>query len=311
VTAFVIGVDGGGTRTRVIVADEGGHQLATAEGPGSAIHPGETARSADIIAQTIGAALDQISPDRARARCLCVGVAGVGRGEARESLLDELDARNLAGETLVMADAMIALEDAFDDGAGILLIAGTGSIAVGRGPTGEVARSGGWGFVCGDEGSGAWLGQRALGVVTAAHDGREPETGLTNPLLQAAGVDGIDALVPWASRATPADLARLAPAVLEVAATGDLRSSSLVALAVEELGLHVLALSRRLFADERATFSLALSGGLLARGALLRRRLEQRLKSLTPGAQLRVDEVIGVRGAVKVALRHTLVARTS
>lgn len=303
-TSFVIGVDGGGSRTRVLIADETGQEIATAEGEGSAVRPGAADHSAQIIAAAIHQALTQAKLGRIGARVACVGVAGVGRTDERESLTDALDEMGLADTVLVVPDALVALEDAFGENAGVLLVAGTGSIAFGRGPTGTISRCGGWGPVCGDEGSGAWIGRRALGIVTGAHDGREPETSLTSSLLSAAGVLDVDGLIPWAGRATPGDLAELVPAVLEVAATGDQRASSLVSLAVEELGLHVLALARRLFSDERATFSLALSGGLLARGSLLRKRTEHRLKSLTPGAQLKSEEVVPVRGAVKHALRH-------
>jgi glucosamine kinase len=302
-TTFVIGVDGGKSRTRALVADDTGTELASAESDGSAIRPGEADRSATVIAATIRDALSRAAV-QGRGRCVVVGVAGAGRDEEREALTDALDEMGIADEVLVMGDTLIGLEDAFGERSGVLLIAGTGSIAYGRGPTGTVARCGGWGPVFGDEGSGAWIGRRALGVVAASHDGREPETDLTAPILAAAGADHIEELIAWASRAAPADFGRLAPVVFEVAATGDLRASSLVALAVEELGLHVRALARQLFADERAAFSLALSGGLLARGTILRKRLEHRLKSLTPGAQIYAEDVNAARGAVKRALRH-------
>ena len=144
---------------------------------------------------------------------LCAGLAGVGREAQRMALLAALENMELAADVMVRADAAIAMDDAFDDGPGILLIAGTGSVAFGRGPAGEEARTGGWGPVCGDEGSGAWIGRRSLSVVTAASDGREPETALTGALLTVAEVNEVDELVPWAARATPAQLATLAPVV--------------------------------------------------------------------------------------------------
>jgi N-acetylglucosamine kinase-like BadF-type ATPase len=300
---FVIGIDGGGSLTRALIADGTGRELGSAEGAGSAVRPGAADFSADVIASTIKQALAKASVS-GRARCAVIGVAGVGRADEREALTDALDDMGIADQVVVMPDALIALEDAFGERAGVLLIAGTGSVAFARGPTGTISRCGGWGPVCGDEGGGGWIGRRALGVVTASNDGREPETDLTAPLLTAAGVNQIEELIGWANRATPSDLARLAPVVMEVAATGDLRASSLITLAVEELGLHVRTLARQLFADERAAFSLALSGGLLKRGTLMRKRLEHRLKSLTPGAQIHTEEVVGARGAVKHALRQ-------
>ena len=204
---------------------------------------------------------------------------------------------------MVHADATVALDDAFGDGPGVLLIAGTGSVAFGRSPDGTFARCGGWGPIVGDEGSGAWIGRRAINVVVASSDGREPETALTNALLTAAEIDDVREFIPWAAQATPAKFATLAPSVLSVAAAGDLRANAVVSIAVEELVVHVRTLARRLFVDERAATPVALTGGLLTRGKPLRKRLEQRLRSAVPGAQVRAEDVEPARGAVRGALR--------
>jgi glucosamine kinase len=92
------------------------------------------------------------------------------------------------------------------------------------------------------------------------------------------------------------------------AEAGDLRANALLTLAVEELMLHLRTLARQLFVDERAAVPVALAGGLMARGTALRKRLEHRLKSAVPGAQVRAEEVIPVRGAVRGALRFLGVA---
>jgi glucosamine kinase len=303
VSAIVIGVDGGGTRTRVLVADEQGREIVSTEGAGSAVRPGEAERSADLIAALVRDALAASDMNHVTPKVLCVGVAGVGRDAERQALWQALAARDVAEEIVVHADATVALDDAFGEGPGVLLIAGTGSVCFGRGPTGAFARCGGWGPIAGDEGSGGWIGRRALSVVTAAADGREPETALTGAILTAAQVNEVSELVGWAASAGPGDLATLAPVVLSVAEGGDLRANALVTIGVEELMLHIRTLARQLFVDERAAVPVALAGGLMARGSLLRKRLEHRLKSGVPGAQVRAEEVVPVRGAVRGALR--------
>lgn len=300
---LVVGVDGGGTKTLVWVAGEDAQPLGEATGPASAVIPGAERHSAEVIGDTVREALRAAGREDARPVVLCAGLAGVGRQAQRGALLSALEELDLADEIMVRADAAIALDDAFGEGPGILLIAGTGSVAFARGPTGDETRAGGWGPICGDEGSGAWIGRRALSVVTAAADGREPETALTGALLTVAEVNDVEDLVPWAAHATPAQLATIAPVVHAVAEAGDLRANALLSLAAEELVLHVRALARRLFGDERAAIPVALSGGLLAAGGPLRRRVEHRLRSAVPGVQLHPEAVVAVRGAVRTALR--------
>jgi len=303
VSAIVVGVDGGGSKTHVIVADETGGEITSVEGPGSGVRPGEAERAASVIALLVADALASANMTHVVPRVLCVGVAGAGDEGTRQALWQALASRELAEDVVVHADATIAMDDAFGEGPGILLISGTGSVCFGRSPAGVFARCGGWGLAVGDEGSGAWIGRKALSVVAAAADGREPETALTGAVLTATQVEDVRGLVPWATAATPQTLATLAPAVMSVAEAGDLRANAILSLATEELMLHIRALARRLFVDERAATPVALAGGLLRPRSPLRKRLEHRLKAAVPGAQLRSEAVVPARGAVRGALR--------
>lgn len=300
---IVVGVDGGGSKTRVLLADAQGKEIVTVEAGGSAVRPGQAEQSAETIAAAVRDALAASDMTHVRPKVLCAGVAGTGREPERDALWRALVAQDLADDVVVHADATIALDDAFGEGSGVLLIAGTGSSCFGRGPTGRFYRCGGWGPVFGDEGSGSWIGRKALSVVAAAYDKREPETALVGAVLTAAEVAEVNDLVSWASQATPRQLGTLAPAVMSAAEAGDLRANALLTLAVEELVLHIRTVARELFVDERAATPVALAGGLMSRGSTLRRRVEHRLRAAVPGAQVRSEPVVPVRGAVRGALR--------
>ena len=308
-TDIVVGVDAGGSKTRMIVATSAGETLAEVSGGGAAMSPGNADYCAGIIATLLATALASAEQADTVPAALYAGVAGTGREAEKVALQDALSRLELADEVVVETDASVALADAFGDRSGVLLIAGTGSIAFGRSPSGMLARCGGWGPVFGDEGSGTWIGRRALSVVAAAHDGREPETALTGAILTAAQVNEVEQLIPWAIAADRETLAALAPSVLAMAMQDDVRANSIVDMAVEELVLHVRALATQLFVDDRAAFDLALSGGLLHKGSLLRKRLERRLRGAVPGVTVRAEDVDGARGAVKLALRLAAAAR--
>ena len=300
---LVVGVDGGGSKTSVTVAGARGADLASITGSPSAVRPGQAAKSADTITRLVAEALDACDRSGERPSAICIGVAGVGRDAEFAAFFGEMQNRDLTDELVVLPDAVVALEDAFGDDAGILMIAGTGSVCYGRGPTGKLARCGGWGFFCGDEGSGAWIGRRALSVVTASSDGREPETALVGALMHSLTLAKVEDLVSWGANATVQQLAQVAPIVVSVAATGDLRANSILTIAAEELVLHVRTLARDLFVDERAAVPVAFSGGLMHPGSFLRKLVEHRLRSAVPGAVVRAGAVVPVRGAIRVARR--------
>lgn len=310
-TDIVVGVDAGGSKTRVIVATSAGDTLAEVAGPAAAMSPGNAEHSASVIAEVVTSALASAEQGDRVPRALYAGVAGTGRETEQLALQDALTRRELADEVVVETDAEIALADAFGEGAGIILIAGTGSIAFGRSPAGLIARCGGWGIAFGDEGSGAWIGRRALSVVAAAHDGREPATALTGAILTAAQVNEPEQLIPWAIAADKESLGALAPSVIAIAMQDDIRANSIIDMAVEELVLHIRALGKRLFIDDRAAFDVAFTGGLLGRGSLIRKRLERRLKTAVPGADVKAIDIDAARGAIKLALRSTVAARTT
>jgi len=298
VTRILIGADVGGTKTAVGVSD-GETVLARAEGSGAAVRPGRALASATVIADVVRKAL--AGADRLRADVLYVGAAGAGREPEREELQKALRTENLATTVVVSTDIEIALAAAFDEGPGIVVSAGTGSVAVGRDRSNRRKRIGGYGWQMGDEGSGYAIGRAALGAVSRAADGRSPRTALTERVLAATRSDTFDALVRWAAGASPAEVAALAPHVLDVAAHGDILAQGIADYAARELTQLVLCLLPVL--DVEPPVGVAVTGGLLSTDGPLRRSVLTRLKE-EPGlvpVDVPVDSVLG---ALRLAARE-------
>src|SRR5437899_3312839 len=161
---MLIGIDAGGSRTTAVAADGSGAVLARAEAGPGAVRPG---RASVAAAAVFAAARDALQRARvpAPAAAMVVGAAGVGHPAERDALQAALEGCGLSARLAVTTDAEIALAGAFDQGPGIVILAGTGSVAWARLPDGTTARSGGLGPVLGDRGSGHDPGREALPTV--------------------------------------------------------------------------------------------------------------------------------------------------
>jgi len=293
--AILIGADVGGSKTAVGVS-EGGDVLARAEGPGAAVRPGRALASASVIAEVVRGALGDLG--RLIGDVLVVGAAGAGRDPEREELRRALRGESLADRVVVTTDIEIALAGAFEHGPGIVVSAGTGSIAVGRDRTGRRVRIGGYGWQMGDEGSGYAIGRAALGAVSRAHDGRSPGTALSDRVLEAARSPDFDALVRWAAGASPAEIAALAPHVLDVAAQGDVLAQGIADYAARELSQLAICLLPMMEVD--LPVGVAVTGGLLGGNQPLRRSVLARLGE-QPAFRTNDDRVDPVVGALRLA----------
>lgn len=271
---ILIGVDVGGTKTAAAVA-RGDEPLARADGPGAALRPGRALQSAATIAEVVRRSLATIG--ETHGDVLVVGAAGAGRRPERDELARALRSEALAEQVVVTTDIEIALVAAFGDGPGIVVSAGTGSIAVGRDAGGTLHRMGGYGWQMGDEGSGYAVGRAALGAVSRARDGRSPATPLQQRLLAATRSADFDDLVRWAATASPAEVAALAPSVLEVAAGGDVVARGIADYAARELSQLAILLLPLLAAAGAGPVRVALTGGLLELDTALRRMVLQKL----------------------------------
>ncbi|MDH4131034.1 MAG: hypothetical protein OEV95_04430 [Gemmatimonadota bacterium] len=271
---LIVGVDAGGTSTRAAVI-EGTETVARAGGAGAVMRSGKGLAAATTIAETVRRAL--AAAGHLRAGVLVAGVAGAGREAEREELRQALRGEGIADRVVVVGDTELALAAAFGGSAGILLTAGTGSMAVARDPAGVVHRAGGLGWQMGDEGSGYAIGRAALGAVGRAADGRGPATGLTARLQAATRTDSLDGLVRWAATAGVPEVASLAPEVLTTAEERDPVAAEIVNQAAQELTGLVIRLIPHFGGSAAGTVPVATNGGLLKPGISLYHLVMQRL----------------------------------
>jgi N-acetylglucosamine kinase-like BadF-type ATPase len=290
----LVGIDGGGSKTLVAVADASGQVTELARG--RATSPLERENWGEALA-------GQVSDVAARPDLLAVAAALPAYGEvedvsaAQERVIGELFGKVPAR---VLNDVDAAHIGAFGGGSGILILAGTGSMAWARDDAGVSYRTGGWGEIVGDEGSGYWIGKQVLGTVSKAIDGRAGQTGMVAGvfnLLRLDLDDKVNQLEGWASRLGEprTQIASLAPVALNLAEDGDMPARAIVDAAADELAWHVRTLERKL---ETPAMAWSYAGGLF-QSALLREAVVARV-----GRQPRLPLLPPIGGALLAAAQH-------
>jgi glucosamine kinase len=297
--AYYLGIDGGGTKTRCALGDET-NLLATSMGGGSnvvrlGVERARQALQATIREVCVGA---KISPGQILG--ICIGAAGAARPEVAEKI------RGILGELTsapieVVGDTVIALEAAFGAGPGVIAIAGTGSIVYGRNALGQTARAGGWGHAISDEGSGQWIGRRAVWTILRALD-EGNETKLTGMVLEAWKLHDLDELVEKANSVPPPEFPGLFPVVLRAANTGDPPAQTLLS----EAGAHLAALTAMVIhrlLPQPPHAPVAMTGSVFRQSAEVRQVFYNQLQANFPGIEIRSHLVDPVEGALTRARR--------
>lgn len=308
-----IGVDGGGTHTRAVVADEN----LTVRGRGSGGPANAATRPLPRVVQAVTDAVTDAAGhagiDPSTAEALACGLAGIEAAGMAPRLTEALEELYGRGKILVTHDARIALAGALEgpvDSPGVVLIAGTGAIVFGRGPDGTEGRTGGWGPVLGDEGSGYVIARQGLASAVRDLDGRGPRTLIRDFLFASEGMKSSDELLHRIYRTDggSADVAAYFPIVLKAAKAGDAEALRILGAAVEELALAVVTLVRKLKL-EREAFGIATVGGVFSAGDLILAPLRDRIRTVAPNARLHPPAFPPELGAVRLALARAGTSR--
>jgi N-acetylglucosamine kinase-like BadF-type ATPase len=282
VSDLILALDGGGTKTELALADRAGDVVFLARGRST--NPMDNADWRAELEKLSGAAAGLL-PD---VRFAVLGLPGHGEVKRLDALAAAAAADLFPGRRRVINDVEMALDGAFLDVAGILVLAGTGSMAMARDRSGAVVRVGGWGDAFGDEGSAYWIGREALARTSQALDGRGDASGFAAGILADLGLDagdGHNALMGWcyALSERRSGIAAVAKSVDRLAESGDATALAILREATEQLSRHVTAI-RHLADMELSPWSHAgqVFSSRTIRDTLAARHGEPSLPSLPP-----------------------------
>ncbi|CAI6076254.1 N-acetylglucosamine kinase [Cohnella sp. JJ-181] len=298
---YAAGLDGGGTKTAVTVLDENGRTALSFESGGINYNGRDEAdiqRSLAEIADAIAAACG--GPDACAQ--MVVGAAGVSNPAVPGRLVSALRDAGYRGGVHVVGDHETALFGALGREHGMILIAGTGSICFGRSESGQVHRTGGFGYLIDDEGSGYSIGRDLLAAVVRSHDGRAPATALTEMVYDRLGIGTVGEIVSFVyDRSTgKQDIAALAPLLSVACALGDEAALRIAERTAAELVELVLPVAERLSLGDG---ELAMAGSVLLRSEQVREAFVARLRAACPGVRAITPRRDASAGAALMALR--------
>ncbi|MFN2387278.1 MAG: N-acetylglucosamine kinase [Thermoanaerobaculia bacterium] len=296
----VLGIDAGGSKTRALVADETGRILGGSRGGGANLR---THGELEVEKVLHGIVEEAEAEAGSRADAVAIGIAGADRPEDHAVLRGILRRIGFKSRVVVTNDARVAFVAGSPGRVGVALVCGTGSIAWGQNRAGEIARAGGWGWHLGDEGSGFWIGVRAIREVLRGVDGRAPRTSLEQPLFDHFGIaePGQILHAVYDEEFPRHHVSLFAVRVEEAALAGDAVAARTLRSAAEELALAARSVIGRLRLEEDA-YDVILSGGTFAAVPTLAHNVEEILRS--PRARvLRLAEE-PASGAVKLALEE-------
>jgi len=303
-----LAIDAGGTKTRCLLADETRVLARASTGTVKLMRVAEVDATARLSAM-----LDEVAAGAgvtlADVKRTCFGLAGSSSAAVREWARKAIAGAGVGGELSICGDEEIALDAAFQGGPGILVIAGTGSNAIGRSRSGGLFGAGGWGPVVGDEGSGYWIGLEAIRVALHARDQQSEERSATllKEIQREWKLGSLGDLVALGnlrapSETAPPDFASLAPVVARCAAFGDVLAQDILRRAGNELAELVALVARKMaetlpFAADEA-IPVVYTGSVLEQIEPVRQAMIARLAETVRNASVRPESVDPLDGAL-------------
>ncbi|MCB0063371.1 MAG: hypothetical protein KDE19_14720 [Caldilineaceae bacterium] len=300
---YVMGIDGGGTKTACVIMDEKEYIWAQVRSGSSNRHSVGDEQALANLEEVIQNALRVAGRSNMDIAAICLGMAGVDRPPERALITSWIEPLLPNATISIYNDALIALASGTGGTLlGVAVISGTGMLVYGINQAGQTQRAGGWGPLFGDCGSGYAIGAAALNAVAQATDGIGPKTAIDGALRDYLDLSTPQALIPWAyENYSWARIAELAPVVVECAQQQDEVAGRIIAEQAIDLAAAVEFVVRGLDMLHEPT-AIVLSGGTLHPG-LFSNLVQQHIHSLVPNAQLIRPNVEPVIGATLLALK--------
>lgn len=300
-----LGVDGGGTKTHIVLINEAQELLC--EGSAGASNPLRVGIQTTIsnIVKAVNNACDIGGCNRGDIVAGTLGLAGVRRFDLRERIREGVSRQLDVKSVEVITDAEIALYGATLGKAGLVVIAGTGSVCIGQNNDGAKFSAGGWGPLAGDEGGGAGIARSALHAIAKASDGRAPETKLSDVAIEYFRADHLEDLTVaiYAPQIDNQKIAGFARHVAETAREGDAVAIRLMEEAGKELALAARAVITKL-KIEKENFPIAYVGSIFKAGDLIKVPFLKSVHEIAPKAELIEPQIPPALAAAKIAFKN-------
>lgn len=305
-TLYVLGIDGGGTSTRAAILNEKGKLLGIGIGGASNYDDIGVEATKENIRKTVQSACQMANLSECSFNAAFLGLAGLSSEADRKIVRQIATELNLAPSNYIGIDhdIRIALAGGLSGRPGIVQIAGTGSSCYGRNSEGFSWRSGGWGPLIADEGSGYWFGIQAMRAATRAADGRTKPTVLTKMVLDKLNISEIDEILSriYAQNISRSEIAEIGPLVIEAAKMSDEIAKAIIDVGAEELAECILTVAKKLKFTEQC--EVALTGGVFKAGEIVINPLRKAVQNKMPACSITLAELPPVIGACLLALEQ-------
>ncbi len=297
---YLIGIDGGGTHSRLLAVDLSGKKIGASLGKSTNVESNPISVVKQNFVMLLKDFCDTYGHTLNDCVSLCFGTAGVDTESTRRMIENMLDGLKLSCPIKVVNDAVIALYANTRGNPGIMLIAGTGSIGYGINAQKKTWRVGGFGYIVGDEASAYWVARLGITAALKAYDHSGPETCMVNDFCKYLHLSEFDEIVDFIYQKNKSDLARLNHVVVNAHAKGDAVATDIMDKALEELVVIVSTVVRELQMD-REPYPLLFGGGFLLNNKRLKNSVEERIASQFPLLEVSVMKTEAEWGAIYMA----------